>query len=446
MVTIVPADVHAADETTLPTMYEARRVYTPDEVPEVTPDEVPAAVRRELAALKGRIRPGARVAIATGSRGLANFAAIVKACGEAVRAAGGSPFIMPAMGSHGGATAEGQREVLLGYGMTSRAMGMEIISDMSVRKIGELPSGMPVYVSVTALEADQILLVHRIKPHTDFRGPIESGLAKICAIGLGKQRGAETIHHVGLKGLTTYMVQVARYTIEHTGKVVGGLAVLENALDRTASVHWVPTGGHRRSRRSAPAGSLQGATRHSPLRRPRSPDRRRDGQERVGHRAWTLTSSGGSAWRRRRSSTGRRYSIVAVLGLTEETHGNASGLGVADVTTARLLEQVDWQKTFMNGYTSGLTGVQRSRIPMVFPDDREAIAAAIQMSGETDPERVRLVRIKNTLEVARLQISAGLLAEAAQRGLAVEREGKPFAFDAANRLVTPAPGAAVLSR
>jgi len=445
MVTIEPANVRAADETTPPTMYEARRVYLPEDVPEVPSNEIPAAVRRELEALKGRVHPGARVAIATGSRGIANHAAIVKACGEAVRAAGGHPFIMPAMGSHGGATAEGQRDVLLGYGITPAAMGMDIVSDMSVRQIGALPSGLPIYVSVTALESDQVLLVHRIKPHTDFRGPIESGLAKICAIGLGKQRGAETIHHVGLKGLTQYMVQVARHIIENTGKIVGGLGILENALDRTASVHWVPPediGGPGEAVLQARSKTLLAVLPFDDLDVLIVDEMGKD----VSGTGMDTNVVGRVCVAKAPQFDRPQIAIVAVLDLTEETRGNASGLGVADVTTVRLLEKVDWHKTWMNGYTSGLTGVQRSRIPMVFPDDREAIAAAIQMSGETDPARVRLVRIKNTLEVARMQISAGLLAEAAEKGLSVEPEGKPFDFDAVNHLVTPAPRAAIPSR
>jgi hypothetical protein len=363
MLTIVPADVHAADETDLPSMYDARRLYAPDEVPEIPPAEIPAAVRRELAALRGRIRPGARVGIATGSRGLANFAAIIRACGDAVRAAGGEPFILPAMGSHGGATAEGQRDVLLGYGMTREAMGTDIVSDMAVRQIGALPSGLPIYVSVTALEADQVLLVHRIKPHTDFRGPIESGLAKICAIGLGKQRGAETIHHVGLRGLTTYMVQVARYIVENTGKVVGGLGILENALDRTASVHWVApedVGGPGEAALQARSKRLLATLPFDDLDVLIVDEMGKN----VSGTGMDTNVVGRVCVAKAPQFDRPSISIVAVLDLTEETHGNASGLGVADVTTARLVGKVDWQVTWTNGYTSGLTGVQRSRIPM----------------------------------------------------------------------------------
>lgn len=433
MVVVVPARVHAADGFTFPTMYDARRVYSPEEAPELPPGGIAAAVRRELAALQGRIGPGARVGLAVGSRGLANMVAIVRACGEAVRAAGGEPFILPAMGSHGGATAAGQREVLEGYGLTHEATGMEIVSDMSVRQIGTLPSGMPVCVSVTALEADHVLLVHRVKPHTDFRGPIESGLAKICTIGLGKQHGAEAIHHMGLRGLTQFMTQAARYIVEHTGKVIGGLGILENAYDRTASVHWVEPegiGGLAEAALQARAKELLATLPFDDLDVLVVDEMGKN----VAGTGMDTNVVGRVCVARAPQFERPEITMIAVLDLTPESHGNASGLGVADVTTERLLSKVDWQKTWMNGYTSGVTGVQRSRIPMVFPDDREAIAAAIQMCGEVDPGRVRLVRIKNTLEVADLQISAGLLSEAAERRLVVAPSGAPFEFDSSGEL------------
>src|SRR5207244_3295961 len=191
-------------------------------------DQIDDRVRAELHLLRGRVKPGARVAITAGSRGIANIAQILKACGAAVRDAGGEPFIMPAMGSHGGATADGQRDVLAGYGITRDSVGMPIVSSMEVEQIGDI-EGTPVFMSVTALEADHILLVNRVKPHTDFRGSVESGLAKICAIGLGKQRGAQTIHSHGTLGLADLMPRVARHMVEATGKIVGGLAVLEHA-------------------------------------------------------------------------------------------------------------------------------------------------------------------------------------------------------------------------
>ena len=201
-------------------MHVGQREYRADEVPAIALEELAACVRAQLAPLQGRIDPHARVAITAGSRGVANIVTILRACGEAVREAGGEPFIMPAMGSHGGASADGQRDVLAGYGITRESVDMPVVSSMDVQQIGQLDD-LPVFMSTTALEADHILLVNRVKPHTDFRGTFESGLAKICAIGLGKQRGAQTIHSHGTRGLAELMPRAARCMIETTGEVSG---------------------------------------------------------------------------------------------------------------------------------------------------------------------------------------------------------------------------------
>ena len=183
-------DLHV--ETPLPTMYRVRQHF---DAPDV--GDIPAAVARQFTALDGRIEPGMRVGVTAGSRGLANIPVILRAVGKEIRQRGGHPFIIPAMGSHGGATAEGQEEVLASYGITERTTAMPIVSAMDVRQIGQLPDGPAVYMSTTALEADALLIVGRVKPHTDFRADIESGLAKIMTIGLGKHRGAQMIHSYG---------------------------------------------------------------------------------------------------------------------------------------------------------------------------------------------------------------------------------------------------------
>ena len=205
MAVLSPPDLGADLGLTFPTMYAGQRVYRPEEVPEIAIERIGDEVRAALQVLHGRIKRGARVAITAGSRGVANIGPILRACGEVVREAGGEPFVMPAMGSHGGATAEGQRDVLAGYGLTRETLDMPVVSSMEVQQIGHVDD-MPVFMSTTALEADHILLVNRVKPHTDFRGEVESGLAKICAIGLGKQRGAQTIHSNGTRGLAELMM------------------------------------------------------------------------------------------------------------------------------------------------------------------------------------------------------------------------------------------------
>ena len=201
---VVAPDLGAEIGLTFPELYSGQRVYTADELPQVPLDQIPDRVRAELQPILDRVALDERVAITAGSRGIANMPAILRACGEAIRTVGGDPFVMPAMGSHGGATAEGQRDLLAGYGITRESVNMPVISSMEVQEIGCV-DGMPVFMSTTVLEADHVLLVNRVKPHTDFRGRVESGLAKICAIGLGKQRGAQNIHSYGTRGLAEMM-------------------------------------------------------------------------------------------------------------------------------------------------------------------------------------------------------------------------------------------------
>lgn len=434
MVRIEPARVNAAAGLEFPPMYEARRVYTPDEVPEIPLEDLPAAVRREMKALEGRVKPGESVGIATGSRGIANQVTIIREIGAAIRALGGKPFLLPAMGSHGGASAAGQAEVLLGYGLTPEATEMEIVSDMAVREIGRLPGGMPVWMSVTALEADHVLLVNRIKPHTDWRGPVESGLAKICTIGLGKQHGAQVIHSNGLRGLSEFMTGAARYIVEHTGKVVGGLGILENAYDRTALVRWVEPegiGGAAEAELQTISKKLLATLAFEDLDVLVIDEMGKD----IAGPGMDTNVVGRVAIPKAPQFTPPEIGIVVVLDLTPGSHGNAVGLGVADITTEGMLSKVDWDKVWWNAYTSGVGGVLRAHIPMIFPDDREAIAAAIKMCGQPDPAKVRMVRIKNTLSVAQMQISASLLEEAATKRLKVAAEGKPFEFDRSGRLL-----------
>jgi hypothetical protein len=413
-------------------MYAGRRVYQPHEVPAVPLEQIAAEVRRALQPLRGRVAPGASVAITAGSRGVANIPIVLRACGEAVREAGGEPFVMPAMGSHGGATAEGQREVLDGYGITPDSVDMPIVSSMEVQEVGHIDE-MPVYMSTTALEAHHVLLVNRVKPHTDFRGRIESGLAKICAIGLGKQRGAQTIHSYGTRGLAELMPRAARCMIESTGRILGGIAVLENALDETAAIEWVEPddiAGPGEKRLLERARGLMAALPFDDL-----------DVLVVDEMGKNVSGTGMDT-----NVLGRMYvpgvpdcdrpriTAVVVLGLTEPSHGNATGIGLADFTTEKLVSEIDWYATYMNGYTGGTGGLLRNRIPTVMPTDRAAIAMAMRMCGKPDPSTVRLARIKNTLLAAYVEFSESLLPEAADAYVEVSGEPRPMTFDDSGRL------------
>lgn len=433
MALVVAPDLGAEVGLEFPSLYAGRRRYTADQTPTLPTDEIAARVRSELQPALAKVVLDERVAITAGSRGIANMPMILRACGDAVREFGGDPFIMPAMGSHGGATAEGQRDVLAGYGITRDTVGMPIVSSMDVQEIGCV-GDMPVFMSTTALEADHVLLVNRVKPHTDFRGPIESGLAKVCAIGLGKQRGAQTIHSRGTRGLVELMPRAARCIIDKTGKILGGLAILENPRDETADLQFVEPDGvgtaveeelQRRAR------GLIGALPFDEL-----------DVLIVDEMGKNVSGTGMDT-----NVIGRMFvpgvpeqarpniTAIVVLGLTEESHGNAVGIGLADFTTETLASRIDWQATYTNAYTAGTSGLLRSRLPTVLPNDRASIATAMRMCGEPDASKVRIARIRNTLRVTEVQFGANLREVAAAAGVEVVGGPEPMRFDSAGRLL-----------
>lgn len=434
MATVVPADLGADIGLTFPSLYAGQRVYGASELPRLDAEHIPARVRAALQPLVGRIATGDRVALTAGSRGIANMPAILRACGETLRELGANPFIVPAMGSHGGATADGQREVLSGYGITHESVEMPIVSSMEVQTIAHVDD-VPVYWSTTALDADYVLLVNRVKAHTDFRGAVESGLAKICAIGLGKQRGAQTIHSYGTRGLEELMPRTARSIIDVTGKVLAGVAILENAYDELADIQFVPADGigtQAEAELQRHAKALMGGLPFDEL-----------DVLIVDEMGKNVSGTGMDT-----NVLGRmfvpgvpeadrpRITAVVVLDLTPESHGNATGVGLADFTTERLASSIDWQATYMNGYTSGTGGLLRNRLPNVLPNDRTAIATAIRMCGQPDLARVRLARIKNTLTAPFVEFTSSLLDEASAAGVEVTRQAQPLAFDADGRLLT----------
>lgn len=388
-----------------------------------------AAVRRELDPLRRNITPGMSVAITAGSRGIGDLATVVGAAGAWLREAGAEPFVVPAMGSHGGATAEGQREMLASLGVTEEAMGMPIRSDMEPVDLGRLPGGgPPVYLDKNAAAADAILVVNRVKPHTDFGGDVESGLAKITAIGLGKQRGAEAIHAYGAAALGRWIPEAARRIVDR-GNVIGGLAVVENAEEATAHVSFVPPdgiGGPAESKLLEEARGLMG----------RIPFDQLDvlivdemGKDKSG--AGLDTNVIGRMMIRDSAEFDRPHiTNIVVRDLTDVSHGNATGLGLADFVPLRLMEKVDLRTTYINGITAGIGGVQRIQIPIVLPTDRDAIAASILMCGRPDHASTRIARIKSTMETEELAISPSLRAEA-ERDPALEILGEaiPMTFD-----------------
>ncbi|HEV2744758.1 MAG TPA: lactate racemase domain-containing protein [Rubrobacter sp.] len=370
-----------------------------------TPPEIGDIRRAVREALREVELPAGSVAVGVGSRGVARIDEVTAALVGALKEAGAEPFVVPAMGSHGASSAEGQAEVLRHLGVSEETVGCPVRATMETVLVGETPDGVPVHVDKNAYEADAIVVVNRVKPHTAFRGTVESGPTKMLAIGLGKQKGAHAIHFAGWGEIHRTIPQAARVMVE-TGRFAFGLAVVENADEEPCRVAAIPAGRFE----EAEAPLLEEAKRNL-LRLP-------FGEldvlvvDEIGK---NISGDGADP-----NVTGRfatpyggddvpHVERMVFLGLTHQTGGNATGLGAADVVTERLAGNVDRSSTYMNALTS--TTPAAAKTPMVMPDDRMAIAAAITMCAGIDPKRVRLARIKNTLDLRRLWVSGALLDE-----------------------------------
>lgn len=382
------------------------------------------------ATIKERIRPGMKIAVGVGSRGIARLAETVKATVENLQRLGADPFIVPAMGSHGGATAEGQVQVLASYGVTESAMGAPIRAGMEVIEIGRTAEDLPVYFDAIAAQADGIVVVNRIKMHTDFHGECESGLVKMLAIGLGKQRGAKTFHQQGFDRFALLIPQVGRIVLEKL-PVLLGVAIVEDGCHGVSIVEVVPAAAFFGREKEL----LQEANRMLA----RIPFPEIDVLV-VGEIGKNISGCGMDP-----NITGRflvpplslethspHVERIAGLRLTEETQGNALGVGGTDVITRTLYESIDYPQTWANAYTAG--EVAWARVPVVAETDRDAVAFALRTARRVQPETARVVWIKNTLELEYLFLSASLHSSHAE---AVERLGppEPMAFDSSGQLL-----------
>ena len=368
--------------------------------------------------------PTGTVAIGVGSRGVGGISDVVAALVGFLKEAGADPFIVPAMGSHGASTAEGQARVLAHLGVSEETVGCPVRATMETVKLGETPGGIAVYMDRNAYEADSVIVVNRIKPHTAFRGSVESGPTKMLAIGLGKQKGAHSVHAAGWGNIHETIPQAARVAVE-TGKVAFGLAVLENPDEKPYKVAAIPAANLE----EAEAPLLEQAKRNL-LRLPF------DAMDVlvIDEIGKNISGDGADPNVTGRYATpyatgGPEVELMVFLGLTEETGGNANGLGAADVVTERLVSGMDRPTTYLNALTS--TAPNPVKIPMVMPTDRMAIAAALTMCAGTSPPEARLVRIKNTLRLRRMWVSEAMLGEVeGDERLTLIEDPKPMRFDA----------------
>ncbi|MDR3589214.1 MAG: lactate racemase domain-containing protein [Negativicutes bacterium] len=410
----------------LPRMVKVRQKFAAPEVADLV-----GTLRSELAKpdVGDRVKPGMRIAIAVGSRGVAEIPTITRVTVEEIKKRGGVPFVVPAMGSHGGATAAGQQQVLAELGVTEASVGCPIVSSMEVVEVGRLPSGLAVLIDKKAFEADGIVVINRVKTHTAFHGPSESGLVKMLSIGLGKQKGADSCHAYSFKHMAEHIVEMAKIKLEKC-HFLFGIATIENAYDHVAVITAVP------AEKMIEVDQKMLITAKANMPRIMfdpmdvlvvdriGKEISGDGMDpNITGRFPTPYASGGPV-----------INKLVVLDLTEKTHGNGNGMGAADFTTRKLLNKVDWDPTYANALTS--TVCEPIRVPMVLESDKEALQAAIKTCFARDLTKVRLVRIKDTLSLGEIYISEALLPEA-EANPDIEICGSPEAmkFDAAGNLI-----------
>ena len=416
-------------KTLLPPMIPVKQNMDKSHIPV---EEIAGIVRDGLlnGFLQQKVKQGMRVAISCGSRGVSNIAVITKAIADTVYETGGKPFIFPAMGSHGGATAQGQTEVLLHqFGITEETMGCPILSAMDVIEVGETPNGLKVFADKNAAEADAIILCNRIKAHTAFESAYESGIIKMAVIGMGKQHGAETVHNAGFVHMGNLLPQFAKVLFENT-KIIGGIGLIENAFNQTCKI----------------------AILDKDEIFDKEPELLLEAKQRMGHilldnldvlvvdRIGKNISGDGMD----PHVTGRfavpeaingksKAQRLAVLDLTDESRGNCLGIGLADVTTKRLIDKYNIDYTYPNAVTSTVLNV--CKVPIFACSDKACIQLALQTCNGINMLNPRVVRISDTLNLENIWISPALLEEAGSHPLIeIVGEQQKWSFDSSGNL------------
>ncbi|MEA3408674.1 MAG: DUF2088 domain-containing protein [Chloroflexota bacterium] len=403
------------------------------EQPNIT--DVSSKVRRELERLEALdgIQGGDEIAITAGSRGIASMPEVLRSIVAAVRERGGKPFIFPAMGSHGGGTAQGQKALLAGLGITEETIGAPVRATMEVVRIGEIEEGVPVYLDAFAAQAAGIIVVNRIKKHTDYDGPLESGLCKMAVIGMGKHKEASAVHQYGTYGLRHYIPKIAQVTFSKA-PVLAGLAIIENAWGGVADL----VGLH-------PDEIV--------AREPRLLMRAKDLcakipfhdidialVERMGK---DISGTGMDCYvigRKRiigepEWPEAPQISSLVVLDLTEASHGNGLGVGLADFTTQRLVDKLDWKAMRTNVMTSGY--IERTKLPLVYESAQAALEAAAFRERRTPLDALRMVCFRDTLRLRHLLISPALASQAKGREDLVVEGSVPLRFDEQGGWISP---------
>ena len=415
----------------LPRMLAVRQLF-----PATPPLDISTEIRRQMKPIASRLKPGASIAVAVGSRGITNLRKIVAEVVHALREAGAKPFIVPAMGSHGGATPEGQAALLAEYGITEEQLGVPIRASMEAEHLGKTAEGVDVYFSKEAGQADGVIIVNRVKPHTDFAGSLGSGILKMMVVGLGKRVGAANFHACASRwGYEEVLRTSARVTLR-SAPILCGVAIVENQIHDTAKLQ-ILTPDEMEARENAlfaQAGEWM----------PKLPFQEIDLLivDRIGKNISgagmdpNVIGRGVHGYSSLRGEPGAAPAIrrLFVRDLTPESHGNAIGIGMADLTTSRLVRSIDLGVTAINALTA--LSLQSAKIPIHFETDREAIGRALESLAMGDPREARVVRIADTLSLEHLEVSEAYLETVRTRSdLVASGEPQAMRFDAESNLM-----------
>lgn len=387
----------------LPRMFHAAQKF-PDA--HIDREDIERAIFAEIdrVGVGERIKPGMRIAITAGSRGIRNVDEITRSVVAYVKSRGAEPFIVPAMGSHGGATAEGQKDMLAGFGITEEAMGCEIRSSMETVLLGYSELGKPVYMDKNAYESDGVILSCRLKPHNAFRGPIESGPCKMMTVGLGKQKGAEQVHSDGMDIIAKNIPTMAKVTLG-TGKILFAIPCLENAYDQTMMFEAIPA--ENILTREPELLKIAFANMPSII---------------VGAGDVLIVDNVGKnfsgtgvdpnitgTFSTPYASGGVQVQRTCFLNLTPQSHGNSLGVGLASAITKRIFDEIDADAMYTNCMTS--TVVKSAMVPCVMSTDKEAVQFCIRTCNRIDKDNPRVIRIKNSLHIGQVMLSEAYYAD-----------------------------------
>lgn len=422
-------------DTPIPKMFRAKQTF-PNE--KIAPEEIPAVVFEQLSQEKfaSRIQPGMHIAITAGSRGIRNVDVITKAIVDFVKSRGAEPFIVPAMGSHGGATAEGQLEILAGYNITPETMGCPIKSSMEVVELGYSERGRRVAIDKNAYEADGIIVSCRLKPHNAFRGPYESGPCKMMTVGLGKQAGASVVHSDGMDVIAENIPTMAKVVLEKA-KILFAIPCMENAYDETCRIEAIAA----EEILTREPELLKYAFKNMPKLIVGETDVLVVDEVGKNFSGTGVDPNITGTFSTPYASGGIKVQRTCFLNLSEESHGNALGCGLASAITKKIFDDMNIEKMYPNCITS--TVLASARIPCVVANDKEAIQICIRTCNKINQEHVRMVRIPNSLHIGDIMLSEAYY-EAVKNGEypGVEAMGVPeeLVFDENGNLMTKIKG------